>query len=855
MQPPDVEKSLLYERIQDCRADFDHLLQTLESPVVSESGSAVGLLRRLVNPLTHRLTQTIVLVDQNQSKDAWESLGSIQREMRRVMERAQSFFGGLAISRSGLEGGIAKRALELATRFGERAGIDWLPVLAFNSSEFDEWDEESLIGKDVPDNVVRMTIAHWDIWHLPLVAHDYAYFIVQHGKVEAFQSFIEAEVKRVQRLTTNDPPSSEEMLPFLPEVRDAQKARQGSDVAAFEDQMGPLIEAHCLRQRIHLSHMIADALATYLMGPAYVYALIFLALNPSNALTEGEGERQKPDGRPPTLPSDVRRAAIALDTLQRMNDADKQQFATGPYSSDLTLLRAVWDRALDVKGLLQASQDAVGAMSRWHQEINDVLEPAFGFLRSQTNDFWNDHVAVVEILENGSKTPATHSLESLISGAWWCRARYQDRIATLTKDCDRLLAGKPAVGLLTDQAQVQDEASRLIVNKLYDIRSDLDGLSSIFNSEALPQSDRAAVAGRFYRLVSECDFNLRGLERLIKIGASLASSLDRVVDLSGGAQIQILRRETLDFLGGALMRQQNLDQKLCLLAESLLSEYSRITGVNWASRVVLGTNPLFSEASQVVHHRFPDWDIWNLPLMAHEFGHIVAPQTPELKTKINEQLAIAAQNHPEANQWNQAQVQDYVSQRGSHLEEFFADAFATYCQGPAFAYNVCRIHFNPREAYFWRRDHPTHAERMEVILKVLNEMNEQEKVYENDNGPYDGVLSRLRYSWSELLQKSGVQAGPVEQFHRLKANALGSMFFNLLNKYYRRGAQYQGDKWKEAEKTAEQLLNDDEVSLSNMNVRNLLNLGWICRIREPNQQTRIAKIIRSSMEHNLASSQ
>src|SRR5947209_2450838 len=133
MQSLNVERSLLYERIQACRADFDHLLQTLESPVATESGSTVGLLRRLVNPITH-----------------------------------------------------------------------------------------------------------WDIWHLPLVAHDYAYFIVQHGEVEGFQSFIEAEVKRVQRLTTNDPPSSEEMLPFLPEVRDAQKARQDTDVAAFEDQMGPV---------------------------------------------------------------------------------------------------------------------------------------------------------------------------------------------------------------------------------------------------------------------------------------------------------------------------------------------------------------------------------------------------------------------------------------------------------------------------------------------------------------------------------------------------------------------------------------------------------------------------------------
>src|ERR1051325_5624116 len=155
MQIPDVDRTLLNERTQDCRADFEHLLHTLEAPVVKESSSGVmiGLLRRLINPLTYKLDDVDELIDKGNSKQAWESLASIQRDASRVMQRAQSFLGGLAISRSGLEGGITNIALKLVTNFSQRAGIDWSPAIGFSSSEFDESEEDLLVAKDAQNNL------------------------------------------------------------------------------------------------------------------------------------------------------------------------------------------------------------------------------------------------------------------------------------------------------------------------------------------------------------------------------------------------------------------------------------------------------------------------------------------------------------------------------------------------------------------------------------------------------------------------------------------------------------------------------------------------------------------------------
>ena len=103
--------------------------------------------------------------------------------------------------------------------------------------------------------------------------------------------------------------------------------------------------------------LIADALATYLIGPAYAHALVFLVLNPTDPFIEGE-RASMGTGRSRFLPSDARRAAIVFDVLKRMSAKTKpDQHTDGIYDPELRLLETVWERALEASGVLKQYQD------------------------------------------------------------------------------------------------------------------------------------------------------------------------------------------------------------------------------------------------------------------------------------------------------------------------------------------------------------------------------------------------------------------------------------------------------------------------------------------------------------------
>jgi hypothetical protein len=289
-----------------------------------------------------------------------------------------------------------------------------------------------------------------------------------------------------------------------------------------------------------------------------------------------------------------------------------------------------------------------------------------------------------------------------------------------------------------------------------------------------------------------------------------------------------------------------MNQGICTLAETLLHDYARLTGVNWTSRVILGKNPLFSQVTDLIHLRFPDWDIWNLPLMAHEFGHVTAFATPAFLELLAQESASAIQGHPETSVWDEKQTQTYIEQRGRHFHEFFADAFAIYCQGPAFAYDVLLLNLNPAEAYLPRGDHPSHAERVEVIVAVLELMNRQEKRDDYEPGPYAPVIGRLKEWWTEALEEAGAMPDEVFQFHKIKAKTLAEKIYNLLERNYRLEAQYQAEDWKRATETAQHLLTADP-DLSSESLRDLLNIAWACRVRYPDRAPDIAKRIQQAL--------
>ena len=310
-----------------------------------------------------------------------------------------------------------------------------------------------------------------------------------------------------------------------------------------------------------------------------------------------------------------------------------------------------------------------------------------------------------------------------------------------------------------------------------------------------------------------------------------------------------------NFLGGLLIQQGKHDREpptltgdsygpsICALSDRLLRDYARRTGVDWSGRTVAGPDAFLQMQTDVIRLRFPDWSLWNLPLMAHEFGHKVGAATRDFR-----QFKIKQVQEAEKHEVDPAEV-------GDHLEEFFADMFATYALGPAFACAAILVRFQPDEAQTsWVR-HPAHDERVRLILFTLRQMNDRTRENPTMPGSYAYVLHVLQDSWDQALQAAGTvrPTGGAADSRRAQVDGWGKQVYSLLDRWYRLGAGYTTQRWDWARATApcfqlsipsvqELQHSAKEYGLGELLLDDVLNALWWARLTNNQTQTDLTQI-------------
>lgn len=849
--PQQVNRISIMAQIEGMQQDLQRLGQVFESPAVPGIYGPLlrGRFNRFAYPISGALQDLSGHIHELDCKEAWGKLSAIQDRSRQLLEQAQELLGGVAIRTTSLCRGIPEAAEKLAIHYAQCMGLSISPVVLIGTESAEDLPEQAAVKQNEMDESIRLPVGRRGIWHLPLIAHDCGYQAAKRGGYEALHQFLDEQISKVLSLLEH-PPIDEDSA-WLPEIReysgpiDCREAVNG-----HKERSEPRLQSLVERQKIHLWHLIADAMATYLVGPAYPLSLLFLILDPNNPFLEGERAPAMDSRRSRYVPSDAKRLAVTLTILREMDSRSKADpYSVGAFSAEINLLEALWESALGSPKSVAEYMTVQKALLPWCTSLVQRLMEQFGVLCDQAIRLWRSATTeLVPSIIEGSDTATNSDLPQLVNAFWCCRSRYPDQITTISRECERLIIKRHRpTGFDPIPFQAPCEAQRLLVNRLHDLESDVLELLAFLNSEEIEPGDRNAVAGRFYRLLSTHDFELKKVRKMARMGNPVGSSLIEAIRLSNCEKKRTIQKEFLDFLGGVLIRNHGFDHGICKMAEALILDYSQMTGVGWSSRTVIGNNPLFSPATDMVHLPFPDWDIWNLPLMAHEFGHILALASPPFQELLETELGVIAQGHPKSEEWEASDMKAYVERRRRHIHEFFADAFALYCQGPSFAYNVVLLHFNPFHAFTPRGNHPTHAERVELILKVLEKLNSGARLDQYEAGPYDPVLRRVRDWWFEAVSKAGAEPDSVWQFHKLKAGSLGESIYNTLDRYYHLGAQYRKEDWQHVVDATPNVLTSS-VDLSRMARRNLLNLAWAGRVNHPDRVSDISRIIRPALQ-------
>jgi hypothetical protein len=305
-------------------------------------------------------------------------------------------------------------------------------------------------------------------------------------------------------------------------------------------------------------------------------------------------------------------------------------------------------------------------------------------------------------------------------------------------------------------------------------------------------------------------------------------------------QSQAVFRECLEVLGGLAFRDKKLDRNICRVADELIAHCAKTISGRPSLTVPAPEEALNRTLGRIVRVPFPQWTIWTLPFTAHEYGHVVVNEQEPLRQVFRKEVEArvaddAAAPSPEAAWRAQA-----------HIGEFFADGFATYTLGPAYACAAVMTRFNPSAGHATGGAAPTCAERAGIIFGMLRRMDAAEGGLMR---PYEKVVDHLEEAWRQVLARATAGSAPAASGDRLD-RLVGTMWHTFSREFYPLARYPAGEGgWKVAVEWSAGWQRDiaDQRPLSlpavdaDSKLRNVLNAAWLCRLGEPGASSDIAE--------------
>jgi hypothetical protein len=346
--------------------------------------------------------------------------------------------------------------------------------------------------------------------------------------------------------------------------------------------------------------------------------------------------------------------------------------------------------------------------------------------------------------------------------------------------------------LLADVAYVQEQT----LPKLATIDAELHG-------RVLPGfRDRIAALER----------DLSKLEADAKAGAS-SDMWECLAEQRNKAEL--LFEDALGFTEGALVRKARLDDGLCAVADRMIEGWSTRTGLGWGRLTILAERDFFGEAAQIIRLRFPQLNVWSLPIAAHEFGHFAAAKLA-IEFRENEYFGY---RHPVQEILRDAWEADAI--RFYHMHEYFADMFAAFVVGPAYAYSCAILRFDP--AGRARGIHPSAAARFELIMRTLRKVDERAE----ETTGYSRVLADVESRWAVTRAEAGDDR-PLGQALQAQIDAAFDALFPHVDEHL--GA-IRFSSMLPANRLKDQLVSDEAAAkVRSARVEDVLNAAWLCRL-------------------------
>jgi len=270
--------------------------------------------------------------------------------------------------------------------------------------------------------------------------------------------------------------------------------------------------------------------------------------------------------------------------------------------------------------------------------------------------------------------------------------------------------------------------------------------------------------------------------------------------------------ESLLYLQAARSRSSGSEADLCEITDALFREIAdQARSLSWNSFCVFAVEDSFDVLTQVIRVRYPLSGVWDIPVAVHEFGHFFSSQLRGHRADGSSFLAF------------EEYKSSSIDPRRMWLDEIFADLFATYTVGPAFACSCLLLRFDPVRAQEEADGkHPSYAKRASVILRTLSLRNNENP----GSGSLRPLINILDNSWRETCTSAGTTCD-VSPEDQAWINLQISNIYNMLK------SEEEGLRFKQWESASNQvpLLEEPAKSPADFAIIELLNAAWISRLK------------------------
>lgn len=312
---------------------------------------------------------------------AWQDFAGLEAEMRLLFSSCLELIGGVAFRD---QGRIAESLWRVADSFNVelcrqalKQGLSYVAIPA---------SEEALSDSIV--RTIRLRFPEWTVWSLPLIGYEFGHAAI--GSREGLKEVMRKQVERLVAVHAS-----------------ADFPQAGGQVLLSQQEQ--LLRQVCERR---VQVLLADAVATYMLGPSYACATIHLRLDPLAATVDS------------AMPQE--RARVVLTCLRAMDRENGS--ANGRFVDDL---EAQWNdvvrrarplgtgadaRLADLDGMLDAFVEELRYLPQVARLVSSGWSRASLFA-----SVWSDQLSRTALLQ--LDLTQSDSLRDILNAAWLLRLR------------------------------------------------------------------------------------------------------------------------------------------------------------------------------------------------------------------------------------------------------------------------------------------------------------------------------------------------------------------------------------------------------------------------------------------------